>query len=202
MTFSSRRQRLGLRLSSATALMIVGAWACDTAPAATAQKDPALVRLEQWRTNQQKQECPDVPQDEPAKDLVRRGQLGTGPKVSVFGETDPYNRRDEILQHLWSRPNPRGAGTIVTASRDGKNDMANRTRRRAVWLVLDKTVYPLNVPAAAAFGRLSSGLPKAVAKKAGLPDSYFKIEEHLGFEDEILFRWHGNENPLPSCPQR
>lgn len=171
--------------------------ACSAAPQV---QDPALARLEDWRFKQKQQECPAVPQDEAAKWLVRDGQLGVR-KVAVYGPPDPYRRRPEaFLQHLWSRPNKLGEGVLVTATVDGKNDMANRTRNRAGWLVLDEKIYPLNVDAAQAFGRLYDSPKGAERKRLGLPTDYFTMESAFGIEDRILFRWHGSENPLPTCP--
>ena len=137
---------------------------------------------------------------EEARDGTALAQAGTS-KVKVHdGPPDLTPHRIAMVQHLWSRPNPHGEGVIVTASQDGKNDSANRTRSRAVWLVLGGTIYPLNVNAARAFGILQDVLPPQIATKAGLPSGGTSTEKSLGIEDYILFRWHGAENPLPYCP--
>jgi hypothetical protein len=162
-----------------------------------ARSREVLAPLVAWREKQKQQECPAVPQDEDAKSLVREAQLQQR-KISVHGETMEH-REKPVLQHLWSRPNPNGAGVIVTASQDGRSGSADRTRKRAIWLVLENTIYPLNGTASAPLGVLKDLLPPQIAERAGLPRT-FKTETTLGIEDDIFFRWHWSENPLPQCP--
>lgn len=157
--------------------------------------------MEAWRAEQAGQECPDVDQDEAALNLVRSAQESRDVS-NVYGKDDPYDRVTPMLDHLWSRPNPRGEGVIVTAVRDaevGGLDEATRGRHRAVWLVLDGTIYPLNVEASGAHGVLASGLPAKVAQRSGLSENAIDTESELGIEDYISFRWHGSEDPLPVC---
>lgn len=165
------------------------------------EPDPALVELEVWRAVQTEQECPEVPQDAAAKELVRSAQQ-SGSVTNVYGEDDPYDRVISILEHLWTRQNPSGEGVVVTAVRDGDGgglNTASRKRHRAVWLVLDDRIYPLNVEAAGTHGVLSSGLPPEIAQRSGLSENAIDTESEVGVEEFISFRWHGSADPLPVC---
>ncbi len=144
-----------------------------------------------------------MPQDEAAKRLVAGAQT-PNQSGKVYGEDDPYDRGEPILDHLWTRPNPNGEGVIVSAVKDVEAvglDSVTQSRRRAVWLVLDDTIYPLNVDASQSHGLLSSGLPAEVAQRAGLPEHAVDTEATLSIEDNISFRWGGPEDPLPDCDQ-
>jgi hypothetical protein len=188
-----------IRLAVAVAIVI--ALASCSSQDEEPEDDPALVAMELWRDRQTEQECPHVPQDEEAKDLVRSAQE-SGNVKNVYGEDDPYDRREQVLMHLWSRPNPNGEGVIVTAVKDaspgGLNEV-DHARNRAVWLVLDGTIYPLNTHASGAHGVLSSGLPVKVAGRAGITEHAVDLEEEIGIEDYITYEWDGPEDPLPVC---
>lgn len=163
-------------------------------------RDPVLVEMDNWRAQQAEQECPDVAQDDAALDLVRSAQESDDVS-KVYGEDDPYDRVTPVLDHLWTRPNPEGDGVIVTAVRDSERNAttADHMRYRAVWLVLDDTIYPLNTEASGTHGVLSSGLPPEVAQQSGLPEYVTDTERDLGIEDYVSYRWHGEEEPLPTC---
>lgn len=164
-------------------------------------RDPALVKMDEWRVEQTSQECPDVEQDQAALDLVRSAQESSDVS-KVYGEDDPYDRITPVRDHLWTRPNTNGDGVIVTAVRDADRtaETADNIRYRAVWLTLDGRIYPLNTEASGTHGVLLSGLPPEVAQQSGLPEHAVDTERDLGIEDHISFRWHGgDENPLPTC---
>ena len=181
------------------ASVVLASGACSSAESEPT-KDQGLIAMEAWRASQSAQECPDVPQDKSALDLVRSTQEA-GDSGHVYGEDDPYDRVTPILDHLWSRPNPRGDGVIITATRngDGNDNTAIQSRSRAVWLVLNDKIYPLNVEASQAYGLLSSGLPSDIAGQSGLPQHGINTERDLGISDRIFFRWSGPEDPLPAC---
>lgn len=175
--------------------------ACSPAEDVEPKVDPAVVEMRAWRAAQTAQECPDVPQDDAARDLVRAAQ-DAGDVTHVYGEDDPYDRVSPVQDHLWTRPNPAGEGVIVTAVRGGAQvglDEVSHSRHRAVWLVLDGTIYPLNVEASGSHGVLSSGLPVEVAERSGLSQHAINTESELGIEEFITFRWDGPGNPLPDC---
>jgi len=183
------------------AAVILALSACSSSQDEGPDTDPALAEMEAWRQTQTEQECPDVPQDEDAKSLVRTAQE-SGSVKNVHGADDPYDRTEQVLMHLWSRPNPNGEGVIVTTVQDGEPvglNTVDHARHRAAWLVLDGTIYPLNVLASAAHGLLSSGLPARVANRSGLSEHAVDLEEELGVEEFITYKWDGTEDPLPVC---
>lgn len=79
---------------------------------------------------------------------------------------------------------------------------ADFARRRAAWLVLDNTVYPLNVTAAGAISRLFDGLPTGVQKRAGLIHSFRSGEtmmDQVGIEGFTSVRRFSGVNSFPQC---
>jgi hypothetical protein len=157
-----------------------------------------------WYERQVVQDCPTPRNDDgPALMAVQEAHAGNSKQI-VFGEPDPYNRRANVINYLRTRPNPRGEGAIVTAWEDrNRGGSADYSRHRSVWLVLDRRVYPLNVNAAGALGRLFTGPPAAILKRAGLVHTYERgstMMDQLGIESETFERRFSGENPFPMCP--
>lgn len=158
-----------------------------------------------WYERQQQQDCAQGPFDEAALTAVRRAFSGDR-RQAVHGDPDPYNRRARDLANLRTRPNPGGEGVLVTSWVDlAQHRSADYSRRRSVWLVLDRTVYPINTNAAGDIGRLHHGLPADVQKRSGLTGSYqlgVTPIEQLGFEGETFRREFLGGNPFPNCIDR
>jgi hypothetical protein len=167
------------------------------------ERDQALKqKRDAWYARQLQQDCVDGPYDQRAIDAVQRAHIGDK-RQRIFGLTDPYKRRAPSISILRTRVNPKGEGVIVTAWVDhNRQGMADYSRERWVWLVLDDMVYPLNLPAAGAIGRLFDGLPNRVQKRSGLLDTHERgrtILDQLGIEERTFERRFSGGNPFPTC---
>lgn len=173
-------------------------------PAVSEHDQQLQVKWDTWQKKQVTQDCPSPRNDDgPALLAVQEAHAGN-PKQYVFGPPDPYKRRAKVLDHLRTRPNPRGEGVIVTAWEDrSRPGLADYSRHRSVWLVLSGRVYPLNTTASGDIGRLFDGLPHAIQKRAGLRHTYERGEtmmDQLGLEEHTFERRFSGGNPFPMCP--
>ncbi|WP_206119939.1 hypothetical protein [Cellulomonas sp. HD19AZ1] len=88
---------------------------------------------------------------------------------------------------LAAMENPKGRGVLVSVVYAGDGAFARSTAHRTGWLVIDETLYPVNVPAAAAFDLLWDGYPPAVMADAGLQaDDYFDFTAY-GLEEFVSY---------------
>jgi len=153
-----------------------------------------------WYEAQLRQDCPEAQQDQLAIDVVLRAHRGDKAQFK-FGEKDPFNRKPDPVKGFKSQPNPLGEGTIISAYIDNERG-ADYSRRRSVWLVLDKRVYPLNIEAARNVGVLFDGPPSKILTRAGLNHSYKPGEimlNQLRFEEYTSVRKFSGGNPFPEC---
>lgn len=155
-----------------------------------------------WYQQQVRQDCPPGPYDQGAIEAVLRAHQGEG--QFVYGPKDPPNRQVVALEHLKTRPNPRGEAVLVTGWEDANpGGSVDYSRKRSVWLVLDGKVYPVNHKASTDIGRLYDGMPEEVQRRAGLTHSYepgHTMLDQLGIEESTFERRFSGGNPFPMCP--
>jgi hypothetical protein len=133
--------------------------------------------------------CVDAPELVAAVDtlLAARDSGGIG---GVYGEVgagsnnlmDQAERTDIAAMH-----NPRGDGVLLSIVYGGDKVFASSTANRAAWLVLNDTVYPVDVPASQAFGLLWAGYPAEVKQAAGIGPNYFSLDDAFGISDFVSY---------------
>lgn len=80
--------------------------------------------------------------------------------------------------------NPLGEGVLVSVIYGGDRiyPSGSQTAHRTAWLVLDGTLYPVDVDAAQAFDLRWDGYPEEVKARTGLGEDYFSLDSY-GFSD-------------------
>ncbi|UBQ02765.1 hypothetical protein [Curtobacterium sp. TXMA1] len=132
--------------------------------------------------------CVDATYLTAAVDHVMTAAATTEP-VQVYGP--PGGRHSRMLadarrENLAAERNPRGEGVLVTLVYGGDGVFAASSAHRAGWLVVHGSIYPADVDAAQAFGRLYDGYPADVQAAAGLSSSAFGLDA-FGVEDFITY---------------
>jgi len=106
------------------------------------------------------------------------GEVGTGSNNLM----DQAERTDIAAMH-----NPRGDGVLLSIVYGGDKVFARSTASRAAWLVLNDTVYPVDVQASQAFGLLWAGYPAEVKQAAGIGSNYFSLDDAFGISDFVSY---------------
>ena len=181
-------------------------WLMLTTVAAQGVVDRDLqARWDAWYKRQAAMDCVSIPYDEAAINAVRRVHSGDRSQ-KVHGASDIYKRRAPGLLNLKTRRNVRGEGVIVTAWKDDDlGGSTNYSRHRSAWLVLDGTVYPLNVTSAGDIGILFDVMPPTAQKRSGLVHTFAPgktMLDQLGIENDTFERRVSGGNPFPTCQER
>ena len=159
-------------------------------------------KYDKWYRKQIAQDCNGTLKNSTSIILVQ-GALKGNKEQYIHGPKDPFNRRDNV-KYLLSRNNPLGEGALVHGWIDiNKRGFADYHRKRFVWLVLDKKIYPLHVYASGALSRLYDGLPSSIEKGAGLkePKKDNSYLDQIGLEADSFIRFQAGRggNPFPLC---
>lgn len=101
--------------------------------------------------------------------------------IAVYGA--PGGRLSNVVElleraDLAAMRNPLGSGILVSIVQHGGKALARDTAHRTGWLILDGSVYPVDIGAAQAFGLLWDGYPDDVKQTTGLGQNYFGLDDY------------------------
>lgn len=133
--------------------------------------------------------CVEDPELEAAVDIVMKAAAAPS-RAPVYGEVD--GRSNNLTEHLGrdalaAMMNPKGEGVLISTVYAGSNAFARSTAHRTGWLVLDETLYPINVPGAEAFGLRWDGYPPDVMTRAGHTGTDYFTFESYGIDEFVSY---------------
>jgi hypothetical protein len=121
---------------------------------------------------------------------------GAGSTVPVNGA--PGGRRSNLFDHLETSDlaamtNPLGRGVIVSVVYGNGKAFARDTAQRVGWLILDGSVYPMDVEASQAFGLLWDGVADEVRQAAGVGEDFgldaYGLTDFVSFNADSTVRF-------------
>jgi hypothetical protein len=154
-----------------------------------------------WYEKSLQQDYPSVEQNQDAiKAIVRAHEDAVRRYKSQSNY--PLLFAPDSIKRLITKPNPIGEGTLVIGVKDfGRIHERDWRRERAVWLLLDGKIYPLNHTAYCSIGILqgSRNLTPNILKRTGLKYNVTdeKVLQQINIDEVTYINSGDGENPFP-----